>query len=183
MVVFLNVTQSDDRKMKKLKTYYSSDAHLFMLIYMNGCGPCNETRPEWAKLKNVLKMPNHGKNVVVVAIDKDVLETMIKKGYLPGFKNPTGFPTIVYVHHTKTESYEDSKHLESSEKNRTIDSFVKWIEGTLKNLQRGGYTYKTKKQSMSKKGGKWTRKYKKSINCKRPKGFSQRQYCKYGRNK
>jgi len=25
---------------------------------------------------------------------------------------------------------------------------------------------------------KWTRKYKKSINCKRPRGFSQKQYCK-----
>jgi hypothetical protein len=30
-------------------------------------------------------------------------------------------------------------------------------------------------------GGKWTKKYKKSINCRRPKGFSQKQYCKYGR--
>ena len=28
---------------------------------------------------------------------------------------------------------------------------------------------------------KWSNKYKKSINCKAPKGFSQRQYCKYGR--
>jgi hypothetical protein len=28
---------------------------------------------------------------------------------------------------------------------------------------------------------KWSRKYKRSINCRRPKGFSQRQYCKYGR--
>lgn len=28
---------------------------------------------------------------------------------------------------------------------------------------------------------KWSMKYKKSINCKRPKGFSQRQHCKYGR--
>ena len=28
---------------------------------------------------------------------------------------------------------------------------------------------------------KWTMKYKKSINCKKPKGFSQKQYCKYGR--
>lgn len=40
-----------------------------------------------------------------------------------------------------------------------------------------------------KKGGKktqkrtWSKKYKASINCKRPKGFSQKQYCKYGRNK
>jgi hypothetical protein len=28
---------------------------------------------------------------------------------------------------------------------------------------------------------KWSIKYKKSINCRRPKGFSQKQYCKYGR--
>ena len=28
---------------------------------------------------------------------------------------------------------------------------------------------------------KWSLKYKKSINCKHPKGFSQRQHCKYGR--
>ena len=30
-------------------------------------------------------------------------------------------------------------------------------------------------------GGKWSKKYKRSINCRRPKGFSQRQHCKYGR--
>ena len=28
---------------------------------------------------------------------------------------------------------------------------------------------------------KWSNKYKKSIDCKKPKGFSQKQYCKYGR--
>jgi len=30
---------------------------------------------------------------------------------------------------------------------------------------------------------KWSNAYKKTINCKNPKGFSQKQYCKYGRNK
>lgn len=30
-------------------------------------------------------------------------------------------------------------------------------------------------------GGKWSLKYKKSINCNHPKGFSQKQHCKYGR--
>jgi hypothetical protein len=33
------------------------------------------------------------------------------------------------------------------------------------------------------RGGKWSMKYKKSINCNKPKGFSQKQYCKYGRKK
>jgi len=47
---------------------------------------------------------------------------------------------------------------------------------------------KTRKNNLRKKGrshtaGKWSRKYKLSINCNRPKGFSQRQYCKYGRKK
>jgi len=38
------------------------------------------------------------------------------------------------------------------------------------------------KQMLTKKvGGKWSLKYKRSINCKHPKGFSQRQHCKYGR--
>ena len=31
------------------------------------------------------------------------------------------------------------------------------------------------------KRSKWSLKYKRSINCRRPKGFSQRQHCKYGR--
>ena len=30
---------------------------------------------------------------------------------------------------------------------------------------------------------KWSRKYKKSINCRKPKGFSQKQYCKYGKSR
>ena len=42
--------------------------------------------------------------------------------------------------------------------------------------QRGG---KTKKRLYT----KWSNKYKRSIKCRRPKGFSQKQYCKYGRKK
>ena len=48
-------------------------------------------------------------------------------------------------------------------------------------VERKKMVFKFPKQTM--KGGKWTKKYKKSINCKNPKGFSQKQYCKYGRNK
>ena len=28
---------------------------------------------------------------------------------------------------------------------------------------------------------RWSMKYKRSINCRHPRGFSQRQHCKYGR--
>ena len=38
-----------------------------------------------------------------------------------------------------------------------------------------------KRSKRDKRGGAWTAKYKKSINCRRPRGFSQKQYCKYGK--
>ncbi len=38
-------------------------------------------------------------------------------------------------------------------------------------------------KQIPKKHRKWSNKYKRSINCNRPKGFSQKQYCKYGRKK
>ena len=43
--------------------------------------------------------------------------------------------------------------------------------------------FQTRNKNKNKKSNKWSLKYKKSINCKRPRGFSQRQYCKYGRKK
>jgi hypothetical protein len=36
-------------------------------------------------------------------------------------------------------------------------------------------------KSKKRTGRKWSLKYKKSINCRHPKGFSQKQHCKYGR--
>jgi hypothetical protein len=39
------------------------------------------------------------------------------------------------------------------------------------------------RNNKNKKSNKWSLKYKRSINCKRPRGFSQRQYCNYGRKK
>ena len=39
----------------------------------------------------------------------------------------------------------------------------------------------TKRMGAKKTGGKWSMKYKKSINCRHPKGFSKKQNCKYGR--
>jgi len=51
-------------------------------------------------------------------------------------------------------------------------------------LQRGGYKKRKSNRIRTlarKHKHKWTLKYKRSIDCKHPKGFSQRQHCKYGR--
>jgi hypothetical protein len=43
------------------------------------------------------------------------------------------------------------------------------------------YKKGTRRVKKVKIGGKWSKKYKRSINCKKPKGFSQKQYCKFSR--
>jgi len=49
------------------------------------------------------------------------------------------------------------------------------------NTKKVGANTKKVGANTKKVGGKWSMKYKKSINCNRPKGFSQKQHCKYGR--
>jgi len=167
------------------------DDKIFILFYMEGCGPCNATRPEWSKLNNVLSNNFLNRDdIVIVSIDKDLVSKLKNIG-----KEPNSFPTIRYI--TKegkvNENYEDSN---ISKKDRTIDSFVEWIElkSGEKNITHSAEynphtkTRKNKTRKMLKlrgtrkhRGGKWSVKYKRSINCSRPKGFSQKQYCKYGR--
>ena len=53
------------------------------------------------------------------------------------------------------------------------------IEATALNV--GGLGKRIMRPRRQKKGGKWSLKYKRSINCKNPRGFSQKQYCKYGK--
>jgi hypothetical protein len=102
-----------------------------------------------------------------------------------------GFPTLRYID-------KNGKTIEEYESSRTPQAFAAWIESKLpkKTFQNHSMNHhnknshhkypahrKTKKAYHKKvmRGGKWSMKYKKSINCKKPKGFSQKQHCKYGR--
>ena len=173
IVIHINSSKGDP---EELNNHIKNGKHVFVLFYMEGCGPCNATRPEWKKLENILN--NESDDVVIADIDQELLSK------IDGLKSqPSGFPTMRYIKGDVSEDYEDSS---IDKKDRSVDSFVKWIKS--KTSQSGGKkrTYKrktAKNRKTVKKGGKWSRKYKLSINCKKPKGFSQKQYCKYGRNK
>ena len=112
----------------QLKNSINTNKDIFMLIYMDGCGPCNQVRPEWKKLENVLHKhitnPKY-KNVVIIDINKDILEQT-----KTNIKSPIGFPTITFVSKNGSiqENFEDSA---SPNKNREIDAFVSWIETKL----------------------------------------------------
>jgi thiol-disulfide isomerase/thioredoxin len=167
------ITHIDSKQgdIKEFNQYLKQGKPIFVLFYMEGCGPCNATRPEWAKLKNVLKNKYKNNDFVVADIDQELLNQIPD---LP--VQPAGFPSMVYIKGKEFENYEDSS---IDLKDRSIDSFVQWIDSQAA-LQKGGKKNR-KTRKYRKKGGKWSLKYKRSINCRRPKGFSQRQYCKYGR--
>ena len=191
-MVYLEINKKNYNKGKitlidKLNNYLNNKKNkIFILFYMEGCGPCNQTRPEWSKLKNVLSRNIlNREDVIIVSIDKDLF------GKLKNIKRePNSFPNIRFISEAGgiDEEYENS---DISSKDRKIDSFVEWIkvksgEHNVTKSEDHDKRY-TKRYSKSHNktrkiyGGKWSAKYKRSINCNRPKGFSQKQYCKYGR--
>ena len=145
---------------------------------------------------------------MIIDVNKDFLSDV------KSVKDVDGFPTMKYIANkgATVESYEDSG---VKNKDRSIDSFINWVESKVTNTvstvdtsspekvykrlteQEGGKRSTVKRitrrrrsrkqNTQSRRHGKqlrhWSAKYKRSINCSRPKGFSQKQYCKYGRNK
>ena len=145
---FMHINNESDMSQLKDSIYGNKD--IFMLIYMEGCGPCNLVRPEWKKLENVLRKHNTNpkyKNVVIMDINKDVLEKA-----RTNIKSPSGFPTITFVSKKGSiqENFEEST---SPNKNREIDAFVSWIETKLNQNAPIKKSKKLTKTTKPQKGG------------------------------
>jgi hypothetical protein len=96
--------------------------HVFILIYMEGCGPCNATRPEWSKMTHTLQRQySKNKDIVIIDINKDLLTSIKNVG------NINGFPTMKYITNkgNTVENYEDSP---IKNKDRSADSFINWVD-------------------------------------------------------
>lgn len=152
-----------------------SGKHVFLFLFMDNCGPCNDTKPKWSNMKKYLKKEHlNGDDIVIAQINQKLFSGLNGVG-----SEPMGYPCLRYVKSPTVEDYEDSN---IPDKDRSSESFAAWVESKLRegkhksNKQKGGIKRRT-----NRRGGKWSLKYKRSINCRRPKGFSQRQHCKYGR--
>ena len=88
-----------------------------------------------------------------------------------------GKSSVVDYHILEKYCKKDSKALKLANKLKKTYKYGK--RG--KHIKLGGRKNKTKKKKQKKRNRKWSKKYKSSIDCKNPKGFSQKQYCKYGR--
>lgn len=183
---------NNDNGIKELNGDIKNGKNVYLLIYMEGCMPCNMVRPEWQKLESAFAKNKNTlhKDTVIADVEKENMSKLKLKHM------PMGFPSIRMISDNVEDDYTNG---------RSAEAFVSWIDETAKKhssqkkSKNSTRKQKPKKKSASKsknstkksnakkqkpkKGGKWSLKYKRSINCKHPKGFSQKQHCKYGRKK
>ena len=125
MIIIHATTEAGANEVNK---HVESGKDVFMLIYMEGCGPCNATRPEWKKLENALKHQYKKNNRLVIAtIDSKVVSSLKHAGDI------VGFPTIIYLSQNgkKLEPFEASS---IKDKQRNVDCFVNWVESHVGNI-------------------------------------------------
>ena len=172
----MNQTKMKDHA-SAINKFLKNGKNAFVLIYMDGCGPCMSTHPEWKKLAS--KFANQD-DIGVFDVEASNLANIDHEGLK---RNIAGYPTMRHVHGDSVNEYEKCENISHD---RTHESFVDWIE-KISSMRGGGRSRakmarrsrKTIKRAKRTKGGrKWSLKYTRSINCRRPRGFSQRQHCK-----
>lgn len=115
-------SESDAHQIDKMIKY---GKHVFIIVYMVGCGPCNATRPEWQKMGELMKKQyKHDKDLVIIDANKDFMP------FIKMIGDVDGFPTLKYISNNgqKIETYEES---DIRSKDRSSDSFVNWVESKL----------------------------------------------------
>jgi thiol-disulfide isomerase/thioredoxin len=151
-MIFLHIVSSKE-DVEKLNKYIEQGKDVFILLYMEGCGPCEATRPEWAKIKsNLGEQYKDNNDVVIVDMNKDLAPLLNHIGSIDGF------PTMKYINNKgdNIETYESSS---IKNKDRSVDSFVNWIESKITKVVDNGSPKKlhsrlSKKKNLRSKKGK-----------------------------
>ena len=113
----------------KVEKHVKKGDDVFVLVYMEGCGPCNATRPEWAKIDEALREQySNNDKLTVIDINKDFIKGIEHIGKVDGF------PTMKYIgdYGNNVELYENSG---IHKKDRSIDSFINWIESKITKME------------------------------------------------
>ena len=101
----------------------------FILVYMEGCGPCGQVRPEWEKIyKDKPFLKTLDPRVVIADIDHTILGIDTNKDLLTN--PPNAFPNIRKI--TSTTSDPSKQMYEEYNGNRSYKDIKDWIITSLK---------------------------------------------------
>ena len=99
----------------------NKNKHIFVLFYMNGCGPCEIVHPIWEQIQKNFKKED---NIIIADIEQSTAPDLLIKYSI------SEFPTIKYINNNNPEDYNGEKNL---------DSFIKWIKSKI-DKTKGGRT-------------------------------------------
>jgi len=99
---------------------------VFVLVYMNGCGPCKKTRPVWGEIKGVFgEHHTHYPDIVIADVDSKLLPALKYIGPV------RGVPTMRVISE-KGKVVEDSQTFQSKFAPRTLGFLVDWVMSKIK---------------------------------------------------
>jgi len=117
-----------EHSVNEVNKHVEQGKDVFLLIYMDGCGPCNATKPEWKKMEHALSQQyKHNNNLVIADVNSKVVSSLKHAGDI------MGFPTIMYLSSNgkQMELYENSS---IKDKRRDVDCFINWVESHVGNV-------------------------------------------------
>jgi len=112
-------TSENNINFQKCISHKDSGKHLFLFMYMNGCGPRKDAKESWAKIKEHLE-PEYLENKDIML--SQINHTLYDKKYKFG-DEPMGFPTLRYIHNNNIEEYNED---------REPEDFANWIKSKVK---------------------------------------------------
>lgn len=102
-----------------VNAFLQSEHPAFVLFYMDGCGPCAATRPEWMRLEDDFADDDM---MGIIDIEMSKMQDLHNKKLQ---ENVAGFPTLRYIRDGHCEDYEACDGIT---KDRSYRSFVEWIK-------------------------------------------------------
>ena len=122
---------------------------VFLFIFMDHCGHCDNAKPAWDDIENSIsdKYKNN-ENVVVVRVNSSLLPDLKHVG-----EAPNGYPCFRHISHKgkSIKEYDDSV----SNADRSTSSFIEWIDKNVKpqssSLRGGGKRRRRSTRSRSSK--------------------------------
>ena len=122
----LHISPKNPHKHKEFIDTLKNAPIAFILVYMEGCGPCGDVRPKWGQLCNDPFLLNTlDPRVVMADIDHTVLAN---KDFLKD--PPSAFPNIRFI--TSTSSDPSKQMYEEYNGPRTSEDIKNWIKTSLK---------------------------------------------------
>lgn len=136
-MVFVHINPSNPDT-SLLNSLIDNGNQVFVLFYLDGCGPCEATKPQWKNLENEFSNFSPDDRIVIADVDQTFLPNI--NGNLQGINS---FPTIMHMSNK-------GKTLENYERERTTESFKDWINSKLSSMESSPRTRSTSSSKASK---------------------------------